>query len=94
MVAAPLVKDSTHRLAVLGTSVTQNPVLKAYAEKDMGITLDMVTLGGGSAQQRAALSPESYDVYDQWFHDIDLSWPTGSIQPIDINRIKGSTSID
>ena len=94
MVAAPLVKDSTHRLAVLGTSVTQNPVLKAYAEKDMGITLDMVTLGGGSAQQRAALSPESYDVYDQWFHDIDLSWPTGSIQPIDINRIKGYQKIN
>ncbi len=89
MVAAPLVKDSTHRLAVLGTSVTQNPILKSYAEKDLSMALDMVTLGGESAQQRAALSPESYDVYDQWFHDIDLSWPTGSLQPIDIKRIKG-----
>ncbi|HCP18917.1 MAG TPA: ABC transporter, partial [Alphaproteobacteria bacterium] len=94
MVAAPLVKDSTHRLAVLGTSVTQNPVLKGYAEKDLGIVLDMVTLGGESAQQRAALSPQSYDVYDQWFHDIDLSWPTGSLQPIDINRIKGFRQLD
>lgn len=94
MVAAPLVKDSTHRIAVLGTSVTQNPVLKSYAEKDLGMALDMVTLGGESAQQRAALSPESYDVYDQWFHDIDLSWPTGSLQPIDVKRIKGFKHIN
>ena len=54
----------------------------------------MVTLGGESAQQRAALSPESYDVYDQWFHDIDLSWPTGSLQPIDVKRIKGFKHIN
>ena len=87
MLSAPLVKDSTRRLAVLGTSVTQNPVLKGYAEKDLGIALDLVTRDGETAQQQAALSPESFDVYDQWFHDIDLSWPTGSLMPIDINRI-------
>lgn len=94
MIGAPLVKDSTHRLAVLGTSVTQNPVLKSYAEKDLGIALDMVTLGGESAQQRAALSPESFHVYDQWFHDLDLSWPTGSLMPIDTNRIKAFNKIN
>ena len=69
-------------------------MLKSYAEKDLGLKLELVTLGGLTAQQRAALSPQSYDVYDQWFHDIDLSWPTGSLQPIEISKIKSFDSID
>lgn len=93
-ISSPYIKDSGRTLSVLGTSVTQNPVLKSYAEKDLGLKLELVTLGGLTAQQRAALSPQSYDVYDQWFHDIDLSWPTGSLQPIEISKIKSFDSID
>ena len=92
-ISSPYIKDSGRTLSVLGTSVTQNPVLKSYAEKDLGLKLELVTLGGLTAQQRAALSPQSYDVYDQWFHDIDLSWPTGSLQPIEISKIKSFDSI-
>ena len=86
-ITSPYIKNSGRKLSVLGTSVTQNPVLKSYAEKDLGVKLELVTLGGYTAQQRAALSPQSYDVYDQWFHDIDLSWPTGSLQPISVSKI-------
>lgn len=93
-VKTPFVKKSGRTLSVLGTSVTQNKVLKSYAEKDLGLKLELVTLGGDSAQQRAALSPQSYDVYDQWFHDIDLSWPTGSLQPIDVEKIHSFNNID
>ncbi|MBN9673863.1 ABC transporter substrate-binding protein [Roseibium aggregatum] len=86
-ISAPAVKRRRPALRVLGTSVTQLSAIKAAAEEDLGLDLELITLDGTEAQRRGALHPESFDVYDQWFHDIDLIWPTGSIQYIDINRI-------
>ncbi len=85
--AAPAVHQSRAPLRVLGTSVTQTEVLKRAAEEDLGIKLQFITLDGTEAQRQGALNPGSFDVYDQWFHDIDLIWPTGSIRAIDISRI-------
>ncbi|MEP3278809.1 MAG: extracellular solute-binding protein [Stappiaceae bacterium] len=86
-ISAPSVRRSREPLRVLGTSVTQiDPIMRA-AEEDLDLSFDFITLDGTEAQRRGALSPDSFDVYDQWFHDIDLIWPTASIQPININRI-------
>lgn len=85
--AAPNIHRPRLPLRVLGTSVTQTETLKAAAREDLGLKLEFITLDGTEAQRRGALNPDSFDVYDQWFHDIDLIWPTGSILPIDINRI-------
>ncbi|RMH48491.1 MAG: ABC transporter [Alphaproteobacteria bacterium] len=85
--AAPPVRRPRAPLRVLGTSVTQiRPVTRAAAE-DLGLDFEFITLDGSAAQRRGALSPDSFDVYDQWFHDIDLIWPAGSIQPIEVARI-------
>ncbi len=85
--AAPAVHAGKHTLRVLGTSVTQIEPLKRAAERDLGLQLDFITLDGTEAQRRGALAPQSFDVYDQWFHDLDLIWPTGSIKGIRIDRI-------
>lgn len=84
---APPVRRPRTALRVLGTSVTQTETLKRAAEEDLGIRLEFVTRDGTEAQRQGALMPSSFDVYDQWFHDIDLIWPTRSIRPIDIQRI-------
>ncbi len=86
-VANPAVKRVRPPLRVLGTSVTQIEAVKQTARDDLGLDLDFITLDGTEAQRRGALAPQSFDVYDQWFHDIDLIWPTGSIRPIEIARI-------
>lgn len=83
----PAVHLKSRVLRVLGTSVTQIELLKNAAEQDLGVTLEFITTDGTEAQRRGALTPKSFDVYDQWFHNIDLVWPTGSIQGININRI-------
>lgn len=85
--AAPSVHRELAPLRVLGTSVTQVEAVKAAAEADLGIALDFITLDGAAAQRRGALEPRTFDVYDQWFHDLDLVWPTGSLQPLQINRL-------
>ncbi|TVQ54072.1 MAG: ABC transporter [Rhodobacteraceae bacterium] len=59
----------------------------AAAAEDLGLAFEHITLDGASAQRRGALRPDSFDVYDQWFHDIDLIWPARSLQPIEIARI-------
>jgi putative spermidine/putrescine transport system substrate-binding protein len=84
---APVVHQSFPPLRVLGTSVTQTDALKHAAEEDLGLKLEFITLNGTEAQREGALNPGSFDVYDQWFHDIDLIWPTGSIRPLDVRRI-------
>ncbi|MEX3007659.1 PotD/PotF family extracellular solute-binding protein [Hoeflea sp. TYP-13] len=85
--ATPAVNAGKPTLRVLGTSVTQIEPLKHAAERDLGLSLDFITLDGTEAQRRGAMAPHSFDVYDQWFHDLDLIWPTGSIRGIDIDRI-------
>lgn len=85
--AAPAVRRPRAPLRVLGTSVTQTAALKRAAREDLGIKLKFITLNGTEAQRQGALNPGSFDVYDQWFHDIDLIWPAGSIGSIDTSRI-------
>ncbi|MCP4381774.1 MAG: ABC transporter [Hyphomicrobiales bacterium] len=80
-------RGETPVLRVLGTSVTLIEPIKRAAERDLDINLEYITLDGTAAQRRGALEPDSFDIYDQWFHDVDLIWPAGSIQAIDIERI-------
>ncbi len=87
-IPAPAVIQTTPVLRVLGTTVTQNALLKSAAEQDVGVKLDFITLDGTEAQRRCALAPNSFDVYDQWFHDLDLVWPAGSLQGIELERIR------
>lgn len=75
-------------IRVLGTSVTLIEQIRAQAEKDLDIELEYIVKSAQEAQKIAVLQPESYDVYDQWFHNVDLVWTAKSIQPIDINRIE------
>lgn len=84
---SPSVTRVREPLRILGTTVTQVDALKKAAVEDLGSRFEFISLDGTAAQRRGALHPATFDVYDQWFHDIDLIWPTGSIRPIDVDRI-------
>lgn len=75
------------KLRVLGTAVTLLDQVKAKAEDDLGFDLDFEVLDFVSCQGKAALSPDAYDIYDQCFHNLDIVWFWGSLQPIDTQRI-------
>ncbi|MFV0431096.1 MAG: ABC transporter [Alphaproteobacteria bacterium] len=85
---APTILSKKITLRVLGTKVTLIEPLRKAAEKDLGIHLEFILKDGTDAQAMAALEPNGFDIYDQWFHDIDMIWPTSSLQAVDINRIK------
>lgn len=84
----PAVHQGKVTLRVLGTSVSLIEPIRKRAEQDLGIFLDFIVEDGTSAQRIAALYPEAFDVYDQWFHNIDLIWPARSIQPLELERIE------
>jgi len=74
-------------LRVLGTSVTLLEPIRQRAEAELGIRLVYQIHDVQTAQRIAVLEPGSYDLYDQWFHNVDFVWPARAIQPIDIRRI-------
>jgi putative spermidine/putrescine transport system substrate-binding protein len=74
-------------LRVLGTEITLLEQIRERAEADLGVTLVFENLDFVSAQRKAASEPETYDIYDQCFHNLDIVWFWRAIQPIDSRRI-------
>ncbi len=74
-------------LRVIGTSVTLTNELRARAQAELPFDIDFDVLDGLACLRRGVLSPQSYDIYDQWFYSLDLLWTAGSIQAIDTGRI-------
>ena len=75
------------RLRVRGTSITLLSQVRERAEAELGFGVDYELLEFPTCQRRAAMEPEGYDVYEQCFHNLDIVWFWGALQPIDINRI-------
>ena len=75
------------RLRVRGTSITLLRQVREQAEADLGISVDYELLDFPTCQRRAAMEPQGYDVYEQCFHNLDIVWFWGALQPIDIKRI-------
>ena len=70
-------------LRVLGTSITIIEQIVAMAEADLGFKIEYEVLDFISCQRKAALEPEAYDLYDQCFHNLDIVWFWGALQPLD-----------
>lgn len=81
-------------LRILGTSVTLIEKIRLKAEQDLGINIEYLVNDPQTVQRIAVLHPEQYDLYDQWFHNIDFVWPAKSIQPIDTNKIRRWSEIN
>ncbi|WP_261591857.1 ABC transporter substrate-binding protein [Pseudoalteromonas holothuriae] len=77
----------TYTVRVLGTHVTLQPALKEQAQKDLGINLEFEPRGSAAVLQKAAMAPESFDLYEQWSNSINVLWYSGSIQPIEKKRL-------
>ena len=72
---------------MLGTAVTLLDQVQTRARKDLGFDIEFEVLDFISCQGKAALNPQSYDIYDHCFHNLDIVWFWGALQPIDTQRI-------
>ncbi|MFD2239393.1 ABC transporter substrate-binding protein [Aureimonas populi] len=78
----------TGALRILCTEITPHRQLLARAEYDLGFELVFEEHDFVDAQRIAATEPDRYDVYDQCFHNLDIVWHWGAIQPIEVERIE------
>ncbi|MBU2358212.1 MAG: extracellular solute-binding protein [Alphaproteobacteria bacterium] len=78
----------TAPLRILCTEILPWRLLKDQAEADLDFPIEFHEQDFVTAQRTAAMSPESYDVYDQCFHNLDIVWHWRAIQPIDVSRIE------
>ena len=85
LAAPPHIKR--RKLRILGTEITLLELIRARAEADLGFDIEFDVLDFLSCQRRAALEPKSYDIYDQCFHNLEIVWFWGSLQPVDTQRI-------
>lgn len=88
---------ATHRrrtLRVLGTDISLLESIRRRAEADLGFRLAFEVLDFPNCQRKAALHPETYDVYDQCFHNMSIVWFWGALQPIDTAWIKSWDKIN
>ena len=74
-------------LRVLGTHVTLQEELRQRAMEDLGIKLVFEPKGSAAVLQKAAMFPQSFDLYEQWSNSIDVLWRSGAIQPIEKSKI-------
>lgn len=85
LAAPPTVKRRL--LRVLGTSITLLPPVREQAQADLGFDIAFTQLDFLACQRQAAMEPAGYDVYEQCFHNLDIVWFWGALQPIDTARI-------
>lgn len=87
-IAAPAVHVAGRpKLRVLGTAISLLEELRRGAEQDLGIDIVFDNNDFLTTQHKAAQAPDSYDIYDQCFHNLDIVWYWRAIQPIAIERI-------
>ncbi|QND66287.1 extracellular solute-binding protein [Mesorhizobium loti] len=75
------------KLRILGTAISLLEELRLGAERDLGMDIEFDNQDFMTAQHKAALEPDTYDIYDQCFHNLDIVWYWRAVQPIDIDRI-------
>lgn len=85
--APALHTEGRPRLRVLGTAISLLEQLRLRAEEDLGIDVVFDNNDFLTTQHKAAQSPDTYDIYDQCFHNLDIVWYWRAIQPISIKRI-------
>ncbi|GAA6134040.1 extracellular solute-binding protein [Oceaniserpentilla sp. 4NH20-0058] len=77
----------TTKIRVLGTHVTLQEAIRKQAMADLGIEVVFEPKGSAAVLQKASISPQSFDLYEQWSNSINILWQSGSIQSIDTRRI-------
>ena len=75
-------------IRILGTHVTLQEELRQKAMNDLGINIQFEPKGSAAVLQKASMSPNSFDLYEQWSNSINVLWRSGSIQAIEKKRIK------
>ena len=77
----------TGTLRVLTLGVEFPPGVVEQASKDLGFTIKPVFVASGNTPQVAITGPDTFDVFGGYNYQSLLVWPSGSLQPVDTQKI-------
>jgi len=60
----------------------------ALAKKEMPFPVEVTVMGMDEAVAKIILSPDEFDIFNADIHLLDLEWPQGIYQPIEIKKIE------
>lgn len=93
--AAPFIYSKKQfRLVVIGTHAALQEEIRLKAMDDLGIEIVHEPAGNAVTMHRAATRPASFDLYEDSTDGVKILWQAGSIQPIEIERIRHWDSIN
>jgi putative spermidine/putrescine transport system substrate-binding protein len=75
-------------LRQFGTGVSNINAIADKCKADLGITLSMTALDSDAAAQKAVTQPKSYDIADIEYWICKKIFPVGTLQPMDVKKIK------
>src|SRR4051812_47602728 len=78
----------TVTLRQFGTGVSNLNAIADKVKQDLGFTLQMTALDSDAVTQKAVTQPKSYDVADIEYWICQKAFPTGTLQPMDVKKIK------
>lgn len=81
-------KNKYPTIRVLGTHVTLQEAIKNQAQKDLKINVEFQPGGSAEVLTKAIANPTSFDIYEQWSNSTRLLWDSGSVQALDIKKLK------
>lgn len=81
-------RESAPTLRVLGTHATLQEPIRRQAEQDLGFRIEFLAGGSSQVLLRAATDPDGFDLYEQWSDSIRLLWQAGTVQPIEVERLR------
>ncbi|MEC5318701.1 PotD/PotF family extracellular solute-binding protein [Brenneria populi subsp. brevivirga] len=75
-------------LRQFGTGVSNLNDIARKCKEDLGINLEMTALDSDAVTQRAVTQPKSYDLADIEYWICKKVFPSGTLQPIDVRKLR------
>ncbi len=75
-------------LRQFGTGVSNLNAIADKVKSDLGFTLSMTALDSDAVTQKAVTQPKSFDIADIEYWICKKVYPTGTLQPMEVKRIK------
>ena len=75
-------------LRQFGTGVSNLNAIADKVKADLGFTLSMTALDSDAVTQKAVTQPKSFDIADIEYWICKKVYPTGTLQPMEVKRIK------
>jgi len=81
-------RNSRPTIRVVGTHVTLQEAIRQKAERYLGINIEFYPGGSAEVLLKASTDPSAFDLYEQWSNSLNVLWQAGTIQPIEISKLK------